>query len=156
MMSQFSFVAISDFVQDGVGSVKRLSQRRLHSAPPALQLRPIAEDIPGATQRLWGGGEPISCLRSLAGVWGRVESGMTDLHELADGKQISQGDVVATEERLPAEEHCLQLVQRVVQLSQRATQTLLVHLGASLPGDQHLRHTHIHTQAEFPCWFFTE
>lgn len=148
MMSQFSFVAISDFVQDGVGSVKRLAQRRLHSAPPALQLRPIAEDIPGATQRLWGEGEDqLLALTS----WG-LESGMTDLHELADGKQISQGDVVATEERLPAEEHCLQLVQRVVQLSQRATQTLLFHLGASLPGDQHLRHT----QAEFPCWFFTE
>lgn len=64
MMSQFSFVALSDAVQDGVSSVKRLAQRRLHSAPPALQLRPILQDVPAATQRLWGR-EPISGRRSL-------------------------------------------------------------------------------------------
>lgn len=63
MMSQFSFVALSDVVQDGVSSVKRLAQRRLHSAPPALQLRPILQDVPTAAQWLWGR-EPISGRRS--------------------------------------------------------------------------------------------
>lgn len=85
---------------------------------------------------------------------GRVESRASDLHELADGKQVGHRDVVAAEERLPAQEHGLQLVQRVVQLRQTATQTRLVHLGASLPRNQHLRQTH--TQAEFPFWFFSK
>lgn len=66
VMSQFSFVSVSDVVQDGVGSVKPLAQRRLHSAPPALQLRPALQDVPASTQRLWGG-EPISGRRSSEG-----------------------------------------------------------------------------------------
>lgn len=70
-----------------------------------------------------------------------LDSRLADLHELADGQQVGQRDIVAAEERLPAQEHGLQLVQGVVQLRQRATQALLVHLGARLPRDQHLPQT---------------
>lgn len=79
---------------------------------------------------------------------------MSDLHELTDGEQVGQRDVVAAEERLPAQEHVLQLVQGLLQLGQRATHTLLVHLRASLPRDQHLTETDRQTLAAFPRQFW--
>lgn len=63
----------------------------------------------------------------------------SDLHELTDGEQVSQSDVIAAEERLSAEKHGLQFVQSVIELRQRTNQTPLVQLGASLSREEHLR-----------------
>ena len=60
------------------------------------------------------------------------------LHELTDSQEIGQGDVIATKEGLPLEEHVLQLVQHLAHLSQSPLQLLWVW---GLPGrvdPQHL------------------
>lgn len=38
------------------------------------------------------------------------------LHEFTHGQQVSQADVISTEEGLPLEEHVLQLLQSVTQV----------------------------------------
>lgn len=113
VMSQLGFAAVSDAVQDGVSSVERLADGRLNSAPPALQLRTLLQDISAAPHRL---------------------------HELTDGEQVGQSDVITTEERLTAKKHGLQFVQSVVELRQSAIQTHLVHLRARLSREEHLQY----------------
>lgn len=63
----------------------------------------------------------------------------SDLHQLTDGEQVSDSDVITAEKRLPAKKHGLQFVQSVIELRQSTIQTHLVHLRGCLSRDQHLR-----------------
>lgn len=60
------------------------------------------------------------------------------LHYFTHGQQVSQSDVIATEEGLPLQKHSLQLVQRVTHLFQCPLQLRLLHRLPGHTGYEHL------------------
>lgn len=73
---------------------------------------------------------------------------VADLHDLTDRKQVGHSDVISAQKGLSAEEHGLQFVQSVVKLRQCTNQTPLVHRGAGLSWDEHLRHRRVETDRQ--------
>lgn len=62
-MSQTGSAAVSEGIQDAVSFVKCLTDGRLDSTPPPLQLRTLLQDVSAPAQRLQG--DTLSMLRTI-------------------------------------------------------------------------------------------